>query len=48
MIDQNSKKNALYNIEMLFKARNNVIKLFDDYSSVVSKAKHEATKRTEY
>ena len=30
---------------MLFKARNNVFKIFDDYSSMVSEAKHEATKR---
>ena len=32
---------------MIYKARNNVIKFFDDNSSVVSKAEHEATKRTE-
>ena len=31
---------------MLYKARNSVIKFFDDYSSVVSEAKHEETKRT--
>ena len=29
---------------MLYKARKNVIKFFDDYSSVVSEAKHEVTK----
>ena len=29
---------------MLYKARNNAMKFFDDYSSIVSEAKHEATK----
>ena len=33
------QKNAIYNIDMLYKARNSVIKFFDDYSSMVSKAK---------
>ena len=32
---------------MLYKARDNVINFFDDYSSLVSEAKHEATKGTE-
>ena len=31
---------------MLYKARSNVIKFLDDYSSVVSEAKHKATKGT--
>ena len=31
---------------MLCKARSDVIKCFDDYSSVVSEAKHEVTKGT--
>ena len=31
---------------MLYKARNNVIKLFDVHFSMLSVAKHEATKRT--
>ena len=31
---------------MLYKARSNVIKCYDDYSSMVSKAKHKATKGT--
>ena len=39
-------KNTFYNIEMLYKARNNIIKFYDDYSSMVSEAKHKATKRT--
>ena len=40
------QKNALYNIEMLYKARNEAIKFFDDYSSMVSEAKNKATKGT--
>ena len=44
-IDQ-KQKNALYNIEMLCKARNSVIQFFDDYSSMVSEAKLKATKGT--
>ena len=31
---------------MLYKARNNIIKFFNDYFSVVSETKHEATKGT--
>ena len=40
------QKNALYNIEMLYKARNESIKLYDNYSSMMSegKAKAKATK----
>ena len=30
---------------MLYKARNNVIGFFDDYSSMTSEAKHKATKQ---
>ena len=40
------QKNALYNIEMLYKARNSVTEFFDDYSSMVSEAKLKATKET--
>ena len=40
------QKNNLYNIEMLFKARNEAIKFYDDYSSMMSEAKYKATKRT--
>ena len=36
----------MYNIEMLYKARNDVFKFYDDYSSIVSEAEHKATKRT--
>ena len=37
---------TLYNTEMLYKARNNVLEFFDDYSSMVSEAKLKATKET--
>ena len=40
------QKNTLYNIEMLYKARNNLIKFCDDYSSMVSEANLKATKGT--
>ena len=40
------KKNTLYNIEMLYKTRNETIKFYDDYSSMTSKAKYRATKGT--
>ena len=36
------QKNTLYNIEMLYKARNKAIKFYDDYSSMVSEAKYKA------
>ena len=36
----------MYYIEILFKARNNVIEFFDAYSSMVSEAKLKATKET--
>ena len=39
-------KNALYNIEMLYKARNEVIKFYDDYSSRASEAKSKAKNKT--
>ena len=41
-------KNALYNIEMLYNARNTVIEFYHDDSSVVPEAKHEATKVSEW
>ena len=40
------QQSTLYNIEMLYKARNNVIKFYDDYYSMVSEAKHKAAKGT--
>ena len=44
------QKNTIYNIEMLYKARNEVIKLYDDYSLMMSeamtKAKQNVTKGT--
>ena len=40
------QKNTLYNIEMLCKARNEAIKFYDDYSSMMFEAKYRATKGT--
>ena len=40
------QKNTLYNIEMLYKERNEAIKFYDDYSSMMSDAKYRATKGT--
>ena len=40
------QKNTLYNIEMLYKARNEAIKFYDHYSSMMSEAKYRATKGT--
>ena len=36
----------MYNIEMLYKARNEAIKFYDDYSSMMFEAKLKATKGT--
>ena len=36
------QKNTIYNIEMLYKARNEAIKFYDDYSLVMSKSKSKA------
>ena len=38
------QKNTLYNIEILYKARNEAIKFYDDYSLMMSEAKVKATK----
>ena len=40
------EKNALYNIEILPKARNEAIKLNDDYFSIMSEAKAKETEAT--
>ena len=40
------QKNILYNIEMLYNARNEAIKLDDDYSLMMSDAKYRATEGT--
>ena len=40
-------KNALYNIETLYKARNEAVKFYDDYSLIMSEAKIKATKGKE-
>ena len=39
-------KNALYNIDMLYKARNEAIKFFNNYMSMVLEAKNEAKNKT--
>ena len=36
----------MYNIEILYRERNETIKFFDDYSSMMSEAKYRATKGT--
>ena len=38
------QKNSLYNIETLYKARNEAIKFYDDYSLIMSEAKIKAVK----
>ena len=40
------QKNALYNIDMLYKARNEAIKFYDDYSLMASEAKNKAKNKT--
>ena len=40
------QKNTLYNIEMFYRSRNEAIKFYDDYSSMMSEAKYKATKGT--
>ena len=45
-IYEKTKKNTLYNIEMLSKIRNDTIKFYEEWSSMVSEAKHKATKGT--
>ena len=37
-------KNTLYNIEMLYKSRNEAIKFYDNYSLMVSESKTKAAK----
>ena len=44
--NRKSKKTTLYNIEMLYKARNKAIRFYDDYSLVMSQAITKATKGT--
>ena len=45
-IYEKTKKNTLYNIEMLSKIRNDTIKFYEEWSPMVSEAKHKATKET--
>ena len=42
--NQKSKKNSIYSIEMLYKARKEAIDFFDDYSLMVPEAKNKARK----
>ena len=44
--DQRSKKNALYNIDMIYKAKNKAIKFYNDYCLMVSEAKNKAKNQT--
>ena len=44
-MDQKKQTNTLCNNGILYKARNNIIEFFDDYSSIISETKHEAAKR---
>ena len=40
------QKNAIYDIELFYKARKEAIKFFDDYSLMVSEAKNKAKNKT--
>ena len=40
------QKNNLYNIQIFYRSRNEAIKFYDDYSSVMSEAEYKATKGT--
>ena len=40
------QKNSLYNIEIFYRSRNEAVKFYDDYSSMMSEAKYKATKGT--
>ena len=50
MVKNQKNKKTIYNIEMLYKARNEAIKFYDNYSLMMSeansKAKQNETKRT--
>ena len=41
----NEQKNALYNINMLYKSREAVIKFYDDYSSMISGSLYKSNKQ---
>ena len=40
------RKNATYNIEMLYKTRNEFLKFYDDYSLITSEAKNKSKNKT--
>ena len=44
--NQKSQKKAIFNIEMLYKARKKATNFFDDYYSMMSEAKNKAAKGT--
>ena len=44
--NQKNEKNTIHNIEMLYEARKEAIKFFDDYSLLISEAKNKAKNNT--
>ena len=38
------QKRTIYKIKMFYRSRNDLVKLFDDYSSILSEVKYEATR----
>ena len=42
------QKNTLYNIEMFYKARNEAIKYYDDYSLIASEAKNKTKNKKKW
>ena len=45
MLKIKRKKNAIYNIEMLYKTRNEAITFYDGYSLMMSEGKSKAKKK---
>ena len=39
------QRNTIYNVEMLYKARKEAIKFFDNYSLMISEAKNKSKKK---
>ena len=42
----NKQKNALYNINILYKSREDVIDFYDDYSTMISESLYKSIERT--
>ena len=38
------EKRTIYKIKMFYRSRNDLVKLFDDYSSILSEVKYETTR----